>query len=411
MKRPNRLPYGCLLWAVCLLLTAACSDSGTIPELEPAEPPLAPMPDEETPAEPYLVIMPELLRFDVAGNALDAEALTIRTNCTWRVEQSDAAPWIRMSAQTGTGDASVWFQLYIDESYHETEWQITATDSDGETLLTRSFRLQQGTKPAADDSRPSDSEQPDDSEHPDNPESPDNPEQPAGPDGPGTPDHPDTPDTPGQPDEPGESETPDTPDNPDTPETPDQPEPPAPPVDNPPATEEPDAKGGGSDDFAALPADSRFMRQVGPTPAGWQAENCAVYAGGAYDSDPVYGSLLGSDRTVRGLSLNGNRRAPGRIVSPELTGGCGRLTFHYGITQTGDERVDLTVAIEQEETTVRTFRLQTTAAKLQCYTYACEVHVAGTFRITITNNCPSGAEQEQERCTLFGIVWTGEPAR
>ena len=166
-------------------------------------------------------------------------------------------------------------------------------------------------------------------------------------------------------------------------------------------------RGGGSDDFTHLKPESLFKNRVGPTPAGWCGEYCAVYSGGGYDSDPTYPSLLGTRANVKGLAMNGKTTAVGRIVSPEIAGGCGTLSFDYGITDAGDRRVDFTVEILQNGVSVRTFRVERTAEKFMKYTFAEDVRVSGRFQIVFTNNCPSKQARDQDRYTIFHIEWTG----
>ncbi len=167
------------------------------------------------------------------------------------------------------------------------------------------------------------------------------------------------------------------------------------------------ARGGGSDDFTHLKPESLFKNRVGPTPAGWCGEYCAVYSGGGYDSDPTYPSLLGTRAKVKGLAMNGKTTAVGRIVSPEIAGGCGTLSFDYGITDAGDRRVDFTVEILQNGVAVRTFRVERTAEKFKKYTFTGDVRVSGRFQIVFTNNCPSKQARDKDRYTIFHIEWTG----
>ncbi len=165
--------------------------------------------------------------------------------------------------------------------------------------------------------------------------------------------------------------------------------------------------GGGFDDFTHLIPESLFKDRVGPTPAGWCGEHCAVYSGGGYDSDPFYPSLLGPSARVKGLSMNGKTDGVGRIVSPEIAGGCGKLSFNYGVTDAGDRQIDFTVEIMQNDVAVRTFRVEMTAEKFEKYTFTTDVRVSGRFRIVFTNNCPSKQAQDKDRYTIFHIEWTG----
>ncbi len=169
------------------------------------------------------------------------------------------------------------------------------------------------------------------------------------------------------------------------------------------------AKGGGSDDFTHLTPESLFKDRVGPTPAGWRGEYCAVYSGGGYDSDPTYPSLLGPRARVKGLAINGKTTGVGRIFSPEIAGGCGTLSFDYGITDAGDRQIDFTVEILQNGSVKKKFHVKPAqpAEKFKKYTFTEDIQVSGRFRIVFTNNCPSQQAQEKDRYTIFHIEWTG----
>ncbi len=177
----------------------------------------------------------------------------------------------------------------------------------------------------------------------------------------------------------------------------------------PPAGDDSDvpARGGGSDDFTHLKPESLFKDRVGPTPAGWRGEYCAVYSGGGTNSDPTYPSLLGPRARAKGLAMNGKTTGIGRIISPEIEGGCGTLSFNYGITDAGDRQIDFTVEIQQNGVAVETFQVKRTAEKFEKYTFTTDVQVSGRFRIVFTNNCPSKQAKDKDRYTIFHIEWTG----
>lgn len=358
-----------LLLAACVAwISFACADSGTVPEPEPEPAPVpVPVPEE---TEPYLEVSPALLRFDVAGNALGEKSFVVKTNCPWRLDIPKEADWLEASDVAGKGLDTVSFRLFIDRTYHTADLVFTAECADGHPALTQSVTVRQGTEPVEPD--PSDPDTPDD-----NPPGLSNPDDPGGDSGGGS-------GTPSDDNDSGGENTPPTGnDSNDT------------------------ERGGGSDDFTHLKPESLFKNRVGPTPAGWCGEYCAVYSGGGYDSDPTYPSLLGTRANVKGLAMNGKTTAVGRIVSPEIAGGCGTLSFDYGITDAGDRRVDFTVEILQNGVSVRTFRVERTAEKFMKYTFAEDVRVSGRFQIVFTNNCPSKQARDQDRYTIFHIEWTG----
>lgn len=373
------------LWplaALSLLLVGGggCADKGDVPAFGP-DPDVGPArPSAE---EPFLSVEPDQLLFDASGNGCNGEYCIVKSNGSWYVELPEGCEWLDCSPLAGTGTDTLRFRLFLDESYHAAELQVVADGDDWPAPLVASLTIRQGIAP----------------DEPDNPDNPDDPNDPEDPD-PDDPENPDNPNDPDDPNHPGGDDPTTDPSNPDDP-----------PVDPGPGEEEPEPQpGGGSDDFATLAPDSRYMDRVGPTETGWSAAYCAVYTGGGpYDSDPNYPSLLGADAGRRGLSMSGKSTAVGTILSPELSGGCGTLAFDYGITRTGDERVDLQVELLQEDAVVRSFRLQTTVEKLRACHFSAEVHLPGTFRIRFRNNSPSGEAKELDCCTIFNVSWTGEP--
>lgn len=488
---------------VCMLFVGgACADDGAVPKPEPDP---VPEPNPET-TEPYLEVSPTVLRFDVAGNALDEETFVVKSNCSWKLEIPEHTDWLTASGTSGNGDATVSFQLAADSGYHAASLIFTAKGSDGQTVLSQTVEVLQGTKPVEVD--------------PTEPTVPTDPDkEPSGPSNPGdssgSGDSGDSNDDPNQNSKPddGTNPAPDPDTNPDP-----QPGPEVPPVvsaapniiaaeptsllwaaedrdvtksitvrvdnfDNqvlnatisganrdrfktispvrndlvvhvtnvgpnetdadytasliisieggnslqvplkqskrstPDSSEGNDKNdgnsdddtesGGGHDDFSHLNPLSSYVASV-TTPAGWTGENCAVFSGGGPNSAPYYPSLLGMDADVRGLSMNGNTTRVGKIISPVLHGGCGKLSFDYGITNEGDERVDFKVEIIRNGGIEKVFTVQNTVECLTKYTLSEEVHVSGDFQIRFTNNCPSGQSKDADCYTIFHIEWTGE---
>lgn len=492
---------------VCVI---ACADAGSIPEPAP-EP--APEPIVEA---PYLEVSPAALHFDIAGNALNAKGFAVESNCAWRLTVPEDADWLKASVTSGEGPATVSFQLFVDTVYHAAALTFSAESADGQTVLSHSVTVRQGTEPS----------------EPDNPE--ENPSEPSGPDDSNKPNEPTDPDDSGSEPEPSDPDDPKEDPNPNTPPPSESAvphissvsptsllwdasdcavsktvtvevsnfenhvldasivgpnagrfEPPsvreglvvrvtnvgpnetdadftaslvisveggnrivvplsqskraATPDDgtndkddgsgdsgsgkedgsdenqtggdnNGDADEDDDTgdvSGGGADDFSSLNPNSIYKKQ-GPTPAGWIGEHCAVYSGGGPFSEPYFPSLLGPDAKVRGLSMSGNTASVGTILSPELQGGCGTLTFDYGVTNEGDTRVDFRVDIQQNGVSVKSFRVKDSVALLEKNTFTTEVHVAGPFRIVFTNNCPSKQPIAIDRYTIFHVRWTGE---
>ncbi len=166
---------------------------------------------------------------------------------------------------------------------------------------------------------------------------------------------------------------------------------------------EPEApQGGGCDDFSTLTPSSQCKDRV-TTSSGWTGSYCAVYSGdNGNDSAPYFRSLLGRDSDVKGLAMRNDFKNGGRIESTELHGGCGTLTFRYGVTE-ANKIVDFTVEIVRNGDSMK---WQVRKAVKQCEPNAFSVGVQcpGDFRIVIRNNFSSNGA---EYTTVFQIAWSG----
>ena len=162
----------------------------------------------------------------------------------------------------------------------------------------------------------------------------------------------------------------------------------------------------GRDDFNTLDSNSSYAARE--STAGWVGENCAVQAGGANDSNPVFNSLLGADTNARAWVINGKTSAVGKITSPVITTGCGTLQFTYGMAFTEKNGYNFTVNIMQNGEVVKSFDVvNADNTKFAKYTFSEEVNVAGDFQIVITNNCPSAnADSNKDRYSIWDIMWT-----
>lgn len=462
----------------------ACADAGSVPDITPV-----PEPDAEA---PYLEVSPTSLYFDIAGNALNAKGFVVKSNCAWRLNVPEQVNWLKASANSGEGTATVSFQLFVDTVYHAADLTFSAESADGQTCLSYSVKVQQGNEPSDSGSEP-DAENPE--EDPDQTPEPD-PDTPPlsvpnidsvlptsllwsdsdcavsktvtvgvsnfenhvleasiiGPDADrfktnspvreglvvrvtnvganetdvdftaslvisvedgnrvivplsqskrnsnssgGNEDQDDNNGGSGSSDIDGSNG--DSSDGTNA-------------GGNGSGNTEDDkdgVSGGGGDDFSSLTPVSIFKGDVGPTSDGWIGENCAVYSGGGPFSDPYFPLLLGTDANVKGLSMNGNTAFVGKIISPELQGGCGVLSFNYGTTNKGDTQVDFSVDIQPNSGSVRTFRVKKTVEPLEKNLFSEEVNVAGPFRIVFTNNCPSKLAMDIDRYTVFHVRWTG----
>jgi len=163
---------------------------------------------------------------------------------------------------------------------------------------------------------------------------------------------------------------------------------------------------GGTDDFSTLTKTTSYGEQK--TTAGWIGTNCNVLCGGPNNNNPVFNSLLGEDENVKALCMNGKTTAVGTITSPEITTGCGTLTFDYGFPYGDKHGISFKVEVKQNGTVVKTFTVtDANATKLQKYSFSEAVNVAGTFQIVFTNLSPSHSGSNSDRFAIFNIAWTG----
>ena len=178
-----------------------------------------------------------------------------------------------------------------------------------------------------------------------------------------------------------------------------------------PVTPDPEPEVGewaGRDDFNTVGHNSSYTERK--TTAGWIGENCAVQSGGEKDANPVLPSLLGNDTNTRAFCMTGKTTAVGKITSPVLTTGCGKLKFTYGLAFTDNNGVDINVEIMQNGSAVKTFNVKQACTKYQVLTFEEEVNVAGDFQIVFTNNCPSQNTGNKDRVSIWDIMWTASAA-
>ena len=163
--------------------------------------------------------------------------------------------------------------------------------------------------------------------------------------------------------------------------------------------------GGGEDDFATIKS-TNTSYVSGTTTAGWNYKNCAIFKGGTSDSSPAF-KMIG-DASNRALCMNGKTSAKGTITSPTLKGGCGTLTFNYGLPFS-DTKIKFRVDIMQNGAAVKTFTIDnSSASKLNKYSHEeKEINVAGDFQIVFTNLSPSNSTSNKDRTAIWDVVWTG----
>ena len=162
---------------------------------------------------------------------------------------------------------------------------------------------------------------------------------------------------------------------------------------------------GGRDDFSTVAANSGYGTRT--TTNGWKGTNCAVMQGGTSDSNPTF-TFIGSTNAIRAFTMNGKTSAKGKITSPTLTTGCGKLSLKYGHAFSESKGVDFTITIKQNGTAVQTYKVDVNSiTQKKAYTWEQDVNVAGDFVIEITNNSPSNSTSNKDRVSIWDIEWTG----
>ena len=166
-----------------------------------------------------------------------------------------------------------------------------------------------------------------------------------------------------------------------------------------------DEVAGGRDDFNTVAANSSYSTRT--TTAGWKGTNCAVMQGGTSDNNPTF-TFIGANSNTRAFTMNGKTSAKGKIVSPTLTTGCGKLSLKYGHAFSESNGVDFTITIKQNGNAVQTYKVDVNSiTQKKAYTWEQDVNVAGDFVIEITNNSPSNSTSNKDRVSIWDIEWTG----
>ena len=139
--------------------------------------------------------------------------------------------------------------------------------------------------------------------------------------------------------------------------------------------------------------------------------NCAVQEGGEKDANPVYiliGKVAGTDTWAKAVCMNGKTSAIGTIESPEISGGCGTLSFDYANIFTESNGVNFKIEVIQGGSVVKTLTIdEDSVTKMTKYTYSAEVKVSGTFKLKFTNLCPSNnSSSNKDRVSIWNLMWT-----
>lgn len=171
----------------------------------------------------------------------------------------------------------------------------------------------------------------------------------------------------------------------------------------------PAGEGGGRADFETIAKTSSYKNFT--STAGWILTNCAVQEGGEKDANPVYillGKVEGTSTWAKAACMNGKKSAAGTIESPELSGGCGKLTFNYANIFTESNGVDFKIDVIQGGSVVKTLNInEDNVTKMTAYTYTADINVSGSFKLKFTNLCPSNnSSSNKDRVSIWNLVWT-----
>lgn len=139
---------------------------------------------------------------------------------------------------------------------------------------------------------------------------------------------------------------------------------------------------------------------------GWTTENCIILGGSSsgVDQNPRF-SFIGGDSTLA-PTLNGKASAPGRLLSPTLTGGINTLTFNYGFAFT-DTKCQFTVNVYQNGAVAKSQVVSVNPVqKGVAQSFSMDVNLSGDFVIEIVNDHIGNESGNKERVSIWNLTWT-----
>lgn len=139
---------------------------------------------------------------------------------------------------------------------------------------------------------------------------------------------------------------------------------------------------------------------------GWKAENSIILGGSSSgtDQNPRF-SFIGGDNTLA-PALNGKTTAPGRLISPTLTGGIKTLTFNYGFAFS-DSKCQFTVNVMQGGAVAKTQTVTVNPVqKGVAQSFSMDVNLSGDFSIEIVNDHLGNESGNRERVSIWNLTWT-----
>ena len=165
---------------------------------------------------------------------------------------------------------------------------------------------------------------------------------------------------------------------------------------------------GGSADFNTIEGKGSSSYASATTAGGWEISNSAIQVGGPNVANPAF-PVIGADSSYKAVCLNGKVSAPGKIVSPTLTGGISKLTINYTKMFT-DTALSVTVTITDANGNTYTHVIEATLDKNEKYVvytdeWVLDTPITGDFTIEIVNNSPSANTGNKDRFTILDISW------
>ena len=146
--------------------------------------------------------------------------------------------------------------------------------------------------------------------------------------------------------------------------------------------------------------------------AGWKTVNCAIQAGNTSDVNPQFiciDKVPGTDTWAKAVCINGKTSASGVLESPELTGGCGVLSFNYGNMFSEANGVSFKVEVIQNGSVVKELTFTKDNASVPQKTKlegSLDVNVSGTFKLKFTNMSPTNSTKNKDRVSIWNLTWT-----
>lgn len=146
---------------------------------------------------------------------------------------------------------------------------------------------------------------------------------------------------------------------------------------------------------------------------GWQATNCMVVAGwdnsSQVEPNGYHNNLYGDNyNTISALVLTGKLNSEGKLTSPTLNGGCGKLTVNYGLANFSPNGCSIHVTVKQGDKPIQEFDIEEKPfEKNTAYTFEKDIDLAGDFTLEFTNNAPTLFSSNKDRVAIWNIEWTG----